>query len=50
LGVLWLFDVALQDLMLGIFPFDAYTATAERVMAKMDELIARGKVMDAPVV
>ena len=31
-------------------PFDPYTATGEQVMAKMDELIALGKVMAAPVV
>ena len=30
--------------------FDPYTATGEQVMAKMDELIASGKVMNAPVV
>ena len=30
--------------------FDPYTATGEQVMAKMDELIAQGKVMTAPVV
>jgi len=30
--------------------FDPYTATLEQVMAKMDELIASGKVMNAPVV
>ena len=30
--------------------FDPYTATGEQVMAKMDELIALGKVMTAPVV
>ena len=31
-------------------PFDPYTAMGEQVMAKMDELIASGKVMNAPVV
>ena len=30
--------------------FDPYTATVEQVMAKLDTLIAAGKVMDAPVV
>lgn len=30
--------------------FDPYTATADYVMAKMDDLIASGKVMNAPVV
>lgn len=30
--------------------FDPYLATAEEVMAKIDALIAAGKVMDAPVV
>lgn len=30
--------------------FDPYLATAEEVMAKMDALIAAGKVMNAPVV
>ena len=30
--------------------FDPYTATGEEVMAKMDNLIATGKVMTAPVV
>ena len=30
--------------------FDPYAATAEEVMAKMDDLIASGKVMNAPVV
>ncbi len=29
---------------------DPYTATVEEVMAKLDALIAAGKVMDAPVV
>jgi hypothetical protein len=29
--------------------FDPYTATAEEAMAKIDALIAAGKVMDAPV-
>jgi hypothetical protein len=38
-------DAALQNLA-----FDPYLATAEEVMAKMDALIAAGKVMDAPVV
>ena len=31
-------------------PFDPYTATSEQVMAKMDQLIALGKVINAPVV
>ncbi len=30
--------------------FDAYTVAVEQVLAKMDELIASGKVMNAPVV
>ena len=30
--------------------FDPYTATADEVMAKMDDLIAAGMVMNAPVV
>jgi hypothetical protein len=30
--------------------FDPYTATPQQVMAKMDELIASGKVINAPVV
>ena len=30
--------------------FDPYSATVEEVMAKMDALIAAGKVMDAPVI
>ena len=30
--------------------FDPYTATAEEVMAKIDALIAAGKVMNAPVI
>lgn len=30
--------------------FDPYTATGEQIMVKMDELIASGKVMNAPVV
>jgi hypothetical protein len=30
--------------------FDPYLATAEEVMAKMDTLIAAGKVMDVPVI
>ena len=30
--------------------FDPYLATAEEVMAKMDTLIAAGKVMNAPVI
>ncbi len=29
--------------------FDPYTATGNQLMAKMDELIAAGKVMDSPV-
>ena len=30
--------------------FDPYAATGEQIMVKMDELIASGKVMNAPVV
>ena len=30
--------------------FDPYLATAEKVMARIDALIAAGKVMDAPVI
>lgn len=31
-------------------PFDPYTATRDEAMAKIDNLIATGKVMNAPVV
>ena len=30
--------------------FDPYTATVEEMMAKIDALIAAGKVMNAPVI
>ena len=44
-------DLAHADVSQSQPPFfDPYTATADQVMAKMDDLIASGKVMNAPVV
>ena len=42
--------IDLANLTAGQPSFAPYTATAGQVMAKMDELIASGKVMNTPVV